>query len=323
MKRHAFLVGAFVLLALVLAVAGVITLGKSSLFATRYQAVVYFGGSVKGLYVGAPVTFRGVKMGEVTRIGVQVDPKTLETRIPVRMALSTETLQIGAGTAVDQPIDLNALVQRGLRAKLTLQSVVTGQTAIELDFKPNTPANLYAKGQSSLPEIPTMQDKLDALITQVQELPLGEMVSELRKTVATLDQTLKVTQQALQSSSKKFDATAVEVRNTLTTATTSLQALQGQTNTTLASIQQLSDTTRQTVIQVQPELVKTLEKANQAAASAERAMQSLSDLTGSSSPLRADLEGAASDLAISARSLRSFADQVEQQPNAVIFGRKN
>ena len=81
MKRHAFLVGAFVLLALVLVVAGVLTLNKSGWFTPRHQAVIYFDDSVKGLYIGAPVTFRGVKMGEVTRIGVEVNQQTLVARI--------------------------------------------------------------------------------------------------------------------------------------------------------------------------------------------------------------------------------------------------
>ena len=96
MKRHAFLVGVFVVLALALAVAGILTLNKSGLFTNRHAAVVYFDGSVKGLYIGAPVTFRGVKMGEVTRIDVQVNPQTLLTRVSVRLTLNTENLQMGA-----------------------------------------------------------------------------------------------------------------------------------------------------------------------------------------------------------------------------------
>ena len=98
MKRHAFLVGAFVLLALVLVVAGVLTLNKSGWFTPRHQAVIYFDDSVKGLYIGAPVTFRGVKMGEVTRIGVEVNQQTLVARIPVTLTLGTESLQMDSGS---------------------------------------------------------------------------------------------------------------------------------------------------------------------------------------------------------------------------------
>ncbi|MDX9843640.1 MAG: MlaD family protein [Aquabacterium sp.] len=320
MKRHAFLVGAFVLLALVLVVAGVLTLNKSGWFHTRHQAVVYFDDSVKGLYIGAPVTFRGVKMGEVTRIGVEVNQQTLVARIPVTLTLGTESLQMDSGSGQTQELDLAELVKRGLRARLILQSVVTGQTAIELDFRPDLPGRLLAGGKGPIPEIPTMQDKLDQLITQVQELPLGEMVAELRQTVRTLSDTLKASQTAIEKSSQQLNATSVQARQTLATADSALKNVEAQTTLTLQSLQQLSDTTRGTVTQMQPALQQTLQETRLAAEGARRAMQDLAAVAAPGSPLRTDVNAAVSDLSQAARSLRSFADQVEREPNSLIFG---
>ncbi|TXJ02056.1 MAG: MCE family protein [Aquabacterium sp.] len=320
MKRHAFLVGAFVLLALVLVVAGVLTLNKSGWFHTRHQAVVYFDDSVKGLYIGAPVTFRGVKMGEVTRIGVEVNQQTLVARIPVTLTLGTESLQMDSGSGQTQELDLAELVRRGLRARLILQSVVTGQTAIELDFRPDLPGRLLAGGKGAIPEIPTMQDKLDALITQVQELPLGEMVTELRHTMRTLNDTLKTSQTAIEKTSQQLNATGVQARQTLATADAALKNVEAQTTLTLQSLQQLSDTTRGTVTQMQPALQQTLQETRLAAEGARRAMQDLAAVAAPGSPLRTDVNAAVSDLSQAARSLRSFADQVEREPNSLIFG---
>ena len=320
MKRHAFLVGAFVLLALVLVVAGVLTLNKSGWFTPRHQAVVYFDDSVKGLYIGAPVTFRGVKMGEVTRIGVEVNQQTLVARIPVTLTLGTESLQMDSGRGQTQTLDLSELVKRGLRARLILQSVVTGQTAIELDFRPDLPGRLLAGGKSPIPEIPTMQDKLDALINQVQDLPLGEMVAELRQTMRTLNDTLKSSQIAIDKTSQQLNATGVQARQTLVTADEALKAVQAQTTLTLQSLQQLTDTTRGTVTQMQPALQQTLQETRLAAEGARRAMQDLAAVAAPGSPLRTDVNSAVSDLSQAARSLRSFADQVEREPNSLIFG---
>lgn len=320
MKRHAFLVGAFVLLALVLVVAGVLTLNKSGWFHTRHQAVVYFDDSVKGLYIGAPVTFRGVKMGEVTRIGVEVNQQTLVARIPVTLTLGAESLQMDSGSGQAQELDLAELVKRGLRARLILQSVVTGQTAIELDFRPDLPGRLLADGKGPIPEIPTMQDKLDALITQVQELPLGEMVAELRQTMRTLNDTLKTSQTAIEKTSQQLNATGVQARQTLATADAALKNVEAQTTLTLQSLQQLSDTTRGTVTQMQPTLQQTLQETRLAAEGARRAMQDLAAVAAPGSPLRTDVNAAVSDLSQAARSLRSFADQVEREPNSLIFG---
>ena len=320
MKRHAFLVGTFVLLALVLAVAGVLTLNKSGWFHTRHQAVVYFDDSVKGLYIGAPVTFRGVKMGEVTRIGVEVNQQTLVARIPVTLTLGTESLQVDAGGGQPRELDLTDLVKRGLRARLILQSVVTGQTAIELDFRPDVTGRLVAGGKGPIPEIPTMQDKLDELITQVQELPLGEMVAELRQTMRTLNTTLKTSQLAIEKTSQQLNATSVQARQTLATADVALKNVSAQTTLTLQSMQQLSDTTRGTVTQMQPALQQTLQETRLAAEGARKAMQDLAAVAAPGSPLRTDVNAAVSDLSQAARSLRSFADQIEREPNSLIFG---
>jgi ABC-type transporter Mla subunit MlaD len=67
------LVGAFVLSGLALAVIGVVLIAGSQIFTRHAHAVTYFTGSVAGLEVGAPVTFRGVKVGSVTRIGLHID----------------------------------------------------------------------------------------------------------------------------------------------------------------------------------------------------------------------------------------------------------
>ena len=321
MKRHAFWVGSFLLLTLALIVGGILTLNKSSLFTQRHQAMVYFGGSVKGLYIGAPVTFRGVKMGEVTHIGVEVDPRTLITRIPVRLTLSTDTLQLGRAGEAAQAVDLPELVSKGLRARLILQSIVTGQTAVELDFRPETPGVLVAGNKAPLPEIPTVQDKLDALLNQVQSLPLGDLVAELRQTMATLDQTLKVSQTAIQSSSKQLRTTGEQARQTLQAAETALAQVQTQANLTLASIQQLSEVSKQTLQDTQPGLRQTLTASHQAAEEAQRAMHNLAEFSAPGSALRTDLNSAAQDLSQAARTMRSFADQLDEDPSSLLFGR--
>jgi paraquat-inducible protein B len=320
MKRNALLVGGFVVAALALIVLGLITVGGADLFAKRQKAMVYFQGSVRGLYVGAPVTFRGVKIGEVLSIGIEVDPKSLVTRIPVGLTLGSDTLKMGdekGGSFRNLP----DLVQRGLRAKLIIQSVVTGQTGIDLDFKPDTPVVLLGGG-GELPEIPAMRDRLDALLDQVSELPLADVVKEARQTINSLDATLKVTQQAVALSGKELAATAAQARQTLAVGAKALQDVQAQANATLASVAQLSESSRNVVLQTQPEIQLTLQSARDAAQAAQQAMGNVAELSAVGSPLRSDAELAVRDLSLAARSLRSFADQLERQPNTILFGKK-
>lgn len=321
MKRNALLVGGFVVTALILIVAGLVTLGGADLFAKRQKAVVYFQGSVRGLYVGAPVSFRGVKIGEVLSIGIEVDPKSLVTRIPVGLTLAGDMVKMGdeQGGSFRKLPDL---VQRGLRAKLIIQSVVTGQTSIDLDFKPNTPVVLLGGGSSAVPEIPAMRDKLDALLDQVAELPLADLVQDVRKTINQLDQTLKVTQQAVALSGKEIGAAAAQAKQTLVVGAKALQDVQAQAQATLASVEQLSESSRNVVLQTQPEIQQTLQAARDAAQAAQQAMGNFAELSAVGSPLRSDAELAVRDLSLAARSLRSFADQLERQPNTILFGKK-
>lgn len=323
MKRNALLIGSFVVAALAMVVAAVLWLSGATLFSPQLQVMVYFPGNVSGLYVGAPVTFRGVAVGQVEEIGIKVDPKTLEALIPVRVRLQGDALRLndGANTSIDVP----ALVKRGLRARLVAQSFVTGQKSIELDFVPDTPATLLGGGGQ--PEIPALADRFGALIEQVAELPLRETVQEVRDTVKELRGMLVGVQKALDgaqtvlaSTTRELAQTGAESRRTLQAAAVAIHEVQLSTNATLASITQLAQASRETVLGVRPELQQTLTSAREAAESARLATSRVAEMTAPGAPLRDDLEAAVRDLSQAARGLRDWSELLEEQPNAVIFG---
>lgn len=149
---------------------------------------------------------------------------------------------------------------------------------------------------------------------------LAAATAELRQTMRTLNDTLKTSQTAIEKTSHQLNATGVQARQTLATADAALKNVEAQTTLTLQSLQQLSDTTRGTVTQMQPALQQTLQETRLAAEGARRAMQDLAAVAAPGSPLRTDVNAAVSDLSQAARSLRSFADQVEREPNSLIFG---
>ncbi|MEP7297890.1 MAG: MlaD family protein [Burkholderiales bacterium] len=326
MKRNALLIGAFVLAALVMTVVGVLWLSGNNLFKKQQEAMIFYKGNVSGLYVGAPVTFRGVAIGQVEEIGLQVDRDSLKALVPVRIRLAADALRL-RGAGADAPADLPTLVQRGLRARLVAQSFVTGQKSIELDFVPNTPSTLI--GDSRRPEIPALAERFGALIDQVADLPLRETVQEVRDTVkelrgtlAAMQHTLDASQAVLTSASNELAQTGRESRATLQAATEAVREVQKSTAATLTSIQQLSEETRGTVAAARPELQRTLVGAREAAESARVAMMRVSELTAPNASLRADLDSAMRDLSQAARGLRDWSELLEEKPNAVIFGNK-
>lgn len=317
MKRNALLVGTFVIGALALVVFGIVSLGGGDPFQQRLRAVIYFHGSVSGLYVGAPVTFRGVPVGQVESIGVEFEQGSLAPRIPVRVRLQTDAIRV-AEPGRDRSLALPELIRRGLRARLVAQSFVTGQKFIDLDFLPDQPARMIGRGRE--PEIPAVADRFGALIEQVAELPLRETVADLRNTLQALQTTLATAERTLQSSSGEIAATAQETRRMLAQAGRTLQELQASAQATLGSVTRLADSTRETVQDARPELQQGLRSAREAAEAARVAMTRVQELTATGTPLRADLDAAVRDLSQAARGLREWSELLQEQPNAVIFG---
>lgn len=317
MKRNALLVGTFVIGALALVVFAIVSLGGGDPFQQRLRAVIYFHGSVSGLYVGAPVTFRGVPVGQVESIGVEFEQGSLAPRIPVRVRLQTDAIRV-AEPGRDRSLALPELIRRGLRARLVAQSFVTGQKFIDLDFLPDQPARMIGRGRE--PEIPAVADRFGALIEQVAELPLRETVADLRNTLQALQTTLATAERTLQSSSGEIAATAQETRRMLVQAGRTLQELQASAQATLGSVTRLADSTRETVQDARPELQQGLRSAREAAEAARVAMTRVQELTATGTPLRADLDAAVRDLSQAARGLREWSELLQEQPNAVIFG---
>ena len=126
-------IGLFVLGAIVLGVLGLLAIGGAKFFNRGDTFTIYFDESLKGLRRGAPLAFRGVDVGQVTEIRAIYDGATGDVRVPV-----TVEVRPGAVLLTDSTVEGRAAMQRliehGLRARLDVQSLLTGQLLIALDF---------------------------------------------------------------------------------------------------------------------------------------------------------------------------------------------
>lgn len=176
-KANKTTIGIFVTGALVLLVTGIAVFGSGMLFKKADQYVLFFDGSVKGLTAGAPVVFRGVKIGNVNEINLLYSPDTEDVHILVLIDVELSRVQ-GMPEHVGYP-DYKQLIQRGLRAKLELQSMVTGQLMISFDFYENKPARLLGivKKYPELPTLPMPQ----SVIETVQSLPIREIAKDVHE----------------------------------------------------------------------------------------------------------------------------------------------
>ena len=58
------------------------------------KAVMYFNESVRGLNIGAPVLLRGIPIGKVTGINLEIDAKTADIEIPVVVEVEPDRIVI-------------------------------------------------------------------------------------------------------------------------------------------------------------------------------------------------------------------------------------
>ena len=126
---------------------------KSKFSDDESTVVMYFDESVKGLDVGAPVLFKGVKIGEVSEVRLQANLHTLQFLIPVYAKIYNGRSLIT--DTHDEKERLDKFIRDGLRAQLAINSVITGQLLIELDMFPNSKAVLHEQAKNEL-EIPTI-----------------------------------------------------------------------------------------------------------------------------------------------------------------------
>ena len=320
------LVGAFILGALGLGVAAILFFGSARLFAPTSRVVVYFSESVAGLDVGAPVTFHGARIGLVRRIAIRVSAaRTGAARIPVVLELDTSRLTWEGGQG--HPLDFERLVREGLRAQLALQSLITGQLRVDLDFHPDTPA-LLTGADVGMPEIPTVRSELDELRNELTGLHLRELFATAQNTLTSIGHLSNHVDTRLDGLIDGAERTFDSATDMFRTTREAVQQLRGEAATALRDIDGLAVDGRHQLDARSGDLArlfasadKVLTSANRVARQAELLVGSLNDMTEPRGQARESLEAALRDLAASASSLRGFSETIERNPNALLMGR--
>jgi len=176
-------IGAFVVGGAVLLVTAIIVFGSGMFFKQSDKYILFFNGSVKGLSEGAPVVFRGVKIGNVVSVNLIYDEKTKDVLIPVVIDVELARVK-GVPEKFGYP-DYMMFVRQGLKAKLEIQSFITGQLMIGLDFHPDASVKIYNLIKE-YPELPTLPISSD-IFKLMNELPIKDIADNLEKAVAGIN----------------------------------------------------------------------------------------------------------------------------------------
>jgi paraquat-inducible protein B len=257
--------------------------------------VLHFDESLRGLSVGAPVTLLGLPAGEVTDIGLSIDPATMKVRGRVQMVSFPERLVARLGSskaAIGKMVEGNAqqrqalmqrlVEQRGLRAQLRSGNLLTGQLFVAFDFYPDAP-KVKIDWSREVPELPVvtstvsdLETKITGIVAKLDKLPLEAIGADLTKALASLSQTLEDASKAV----NRID----------------------------------SDVT--------PELKSTLDGLRGTFSAVDRTLNNAdATLVGKDAPAQQDLRDALQEIARAARSLRILTDFLERHPESLIRGK--
>lgn len=199
-------IGLFVLTGIVLLILSILVFGSGSLFKSTYKYVLYFDGSLKGLSVGAPVTFRGVKIGSVKHIGLVYNENAREIALPVIIEIEQ---RIKGAPSLGDPDSDKKMIALGLRARLEIQNLLAGQLMISFDFYPDKAPVFYGlkNDYPELPTVPVSQDFLELF----NDLPIKDITMNLTDTLRGMNKI--VNSSSLESGLKELNGALRELKD--------------------------------------------------------------------------------------------------------------
>lgn len=335
-------IGGFVVSAIVLLVAGVIVLGGGKIFKKTFPILLYFEESIKGLDVGAPVVWSGVKVGTVRNIVVEYDAEQMAVKIPVIIELDPSLIKFKgewAKTGRERKQKMSKVIDKGLRAQITVQSLVTGQLMIDLDFHPGTPVRLSGL-ESEFVEIPTIPSSMGELAHKLRQLPIDKIADELLDILTSVNKVvsgpeLKDILDNIHTASQHVDALVtnantlvVDVDEQVKQLSDSLLVTSGDAQKLLVDARKLVKNTDRQVQpvseKVQGTMVSTrraMDSARGAADQAKTTLVAIDGFVGDQSDTRHKLDRALEEIAAAARSMNSLMDYLERHPESLIQGK--
>lgn len=346
-RANPTLIGAFVIGALALLVAGLLLLGSGRFGGDRETLVLFFRHSTSGLKVGAPVVLKGVQIGVVTDIEVAYDDDSGRFLVPVYIEIDQDRVQWPG--EIRGELDNRELYQKaleaGLRTRLGLQSLVTGMLQIEAGFFPGTKLVLHGR-DTRYRELPTIRSPFERLQDQVKSLPLEHLVAqavtileglnrvinapEIARILANVDTTTAELARASSDLGKHVGPIGDKLDSTLGDTRAAIGTLSARLDSVLETLERAAEEITGSATDASARIGSAANSvgaagnaAQTAFATAEGTLARLASAVGERSTLQREVLRSLRALTTAARALRDLADFLQRHPEALIRGKAN
>lgn len=313
MSKHAnpTLIGIFVAGAIGLIVAGILIIsGGKLLLIDKTNYVLYFQGSVKGLNIGSPVSFRGVNVGTVTDIQLVVDEEAVDVRIPVIIEIDNTKFIRSQTAKLKRKASIDELIDAGLRAQLQLQSLLTGQLLIQIDFFPNTQPTLVENNRyrSNYEEIPTIPTPIEIIGELLEGIPVDKLKNHIVSSIEGIDRL--VNSEELQQTIVALRAALEDFRHLVSNLDQQVEPVSTSINLTLGDAREALK-----------KATTTLDDVSGTLKQADTTLKSADDILTDEQVLTA-LDNALNEITSAAYAIRILAETINNQPESLIRGRR-
>lgn len=275
---------------------------KDQSYVSKVRYVMYFEDSMRGLTIGAPVEFKGIKVGSVVDVRLEYDESKSNFRIPVLVELEPERIATRGDRMKRAPREaFQTLVKNGLRARLQPGNMLTGQLFVDLVMQPKSPLRLANAGHAE-PELPTIRG---AGFDQIMATASGIMEQLERVDYAALGADLQGT---------------LKGTNALTNGP-QMQAALADLAASLASVRGILKALDARAEPIASNLEQALAAARDALGKSKQTMALVDGVIAPDSPLYHHSLRLTQELAATARSLRHLVDMLERNPQALLLGK--
>lgn len=320
-NRSYTVIGLFMLGAIVLLVGALLAFGGTRLLSDNRTAVIFFDQSVLGLSNGSKVLFRGVQIGSVKQVQLRLDPDAGKARIGVTVEMNGNNTVMMDGDPSGEATSIDTLVKQGLRAQLVVWSYVTSQLAVNLDFQPDSKPNFVADpDQLEYPEIPAVPSQIEQLKDTVSDLPWRDTLETVNDTMQSMVRLADDMDTLITTLGPSLTQTSDSARETMNAARTVIESSDAQISSTLVELRKLTQNVNQQITSRDGQIDDLVSNAQRTSRNLQEISENLEVLTDPGSDERQDINSAIRDLSVGAASLRRFAETLERDPNAILFG---
>ena len=279
-------------------------------YTRKINFIMFFDSSVRGLNLGAPVEFKGIKVGSVLDIRLEFDSKDTSFRIPVLVEIEPQRIIERENQETGSPYQrLKNLVERGLRARLQTGSLLTGQLYVELDMYPGSPINLSGD-DTPYPELPTLATANFGAITQSAE----DLLAKLN--AIDIDEVTSVLLETIESANKTLNSAIETINNAnmLVTAPGITEAIEDM-RISLKNFKSIMLKVDNSNIQ------EAINTGHLALENLSKTLDKTSRMMEPNSPIQYNLIELTREFEETARAIRSLIETLERNPQELIFGK--